>query len=433
MTVRNYLMAAYLLSLVHPVKAQFLLHHDGSLPVVSDTVTLSMPWAGGLNWCQVSQADLDLDGELDLFIFDRSGNEVLALVHQGGAGSTSYVYSPELSATWPFNELESWAYLRDYNCDGKHDLFSYSPGQGGFAVYKNVSNGNGLEFEMAYSLVGSNYVPTYSPNLYVTQVDLPAIDDMDGDGDLDVLTFSIFGAYVEYHRNLSMEQYGTCDSLTYEVRNRCWGYFSENVNNNSVALYDSCGFNVPNPEFVLGIEKAVRELKDQYHRPAEGTERAAAHSGSTLLTMDLDNDGDKELTLGDISHENFNTLFNGGAVNDALITAQDSTFPSYDLPVQMPIFPGGFHVDVDHDGKRDLVVSPNATSLSQNFESMWYYLNTGTDEVPVFAFQQNDLFQKEMLEFGEGAYPVAFDQNGDGLMDLVVSNYGYYQAGGDYL
>ncbi|MBP6391052.1 MAG: T9SS type A sorting domain-containing protein [Flavobacteriales bacterium] len=432
MTIHKFWGAAWLLILSPAVQAQFLLQHDGSIPVVRDTVTLAMPWAGGMNWCQVSQADLDLDGEEDLFVFDRSGNEVIALIHQGGPGSSTYTYDPSISTTYPFNDLESWAYLRDYNCDGKQDLFSYSPGQGGFSVHKNVSTGNGLEFELAYSLVGSNYVPTWSPNLYVTQVDLPAIDDMDGDGDLDVLTFSIFGAYVEYHRNLSMEQYGTCDSLTYEVRNRCWGYFSEDPNNNSVDLFDSCGFNVPNPEFAIGIEKAVRELKEQYHRPIDGTERAAAHSGSTLLTMDLDDDGDKELTLGDISHENLTTLFNGGAVNDALITAQDSTYPNYDVPLQLPIFPGAFHVDVNLDGKRDLMVSPNATSLCQNFESMWYYLNTGTDEVPIFDWQRKDLFQRDMLEFGEGAYPVLFDQNGDGLQDVIVSNYGYFQAGGDY-
>ncbi|MBK7754342.1 MAG: VCBS repeat-containing protein [Flavobacteriales bacterium] len=204
MTIHKFWGAAWLLILSPAMQAQFLLQHDGGLPVVRDTVTLAMPWVGGLNWCQVSQADMDLDGEKDLFIFDRSGNEVIALIHQGGPGSSTYTYDPIISTTWPFNELESWAYLRDYNCDGKQDLFSYSPGQGGFSVHKNVSTGSELEFELAYSLVGSNYVPTWSPNLYVTQVDLPAIDDMDGDGDLDVLTFSIFGAYVEYHRNLSM-------------------------------------------------------------------------------------------------------------------------------------------------------------------------------------------------------------------------------------
>ena len=37
-----------------------------------------------------------------------------------------------------------------------------------------------------------------------------------------------------------------------------------------------------------------------------------------------------------------------------------------------------------------------------------------------------------MLDVGEGAYPVPFDIDGDGLMDLVVSNYGYFHPSGVY-
>ncbi len=38
-----------------------------------------------------------------------------------------------------------------------------------------------------------------------------------------------------------------------------------------------------------------------------------------------------------------------------------------------------------------------------------------------------------MLEFGEGAYPVPFDHNGDGLMDLIVANNGYFHPSGDHV
>lgn len=77
----------------------------------------------------------------------------------------------------------------------------------------------------------SNYQPD-SPtpsmvNLYVSSIDIPAIEDVDGDGDLDIITFSILGSQVEYHKNLSMERYGDCDSLDYELRNKCWGFFTE--------------------------------------------------------------------------------------------------------------------------------------------------------------------------------------------------------------
>ncbi|MBK7287520.1 MAG: VCBS repeat-containing protein [Flavobacteriales bacterium] len=91
-----------------------------------------------------------------------------------------------------------------------------------------------------------------------------------------------------------------------------------------------------------------------------------------------------------------------------------------------------FFVDIDGDGKRDLVVAPNSSSAAENAHGIWYYRNTGTDAAPVFNFQQDDLFQGDMLDFGEGARPVLFDHNSDGLMDLVVANEGYYLAGGFY-
>jgi hypothetical protein len=87
---------------------------------------------------------------------------------------------------------------------------------------------------------------------------------------------------------------------------------------------------------------------------------------------------------------------------------------------------------VDNDGKRDLIVTPNYKSLSHNFQGVWWYKNIGTDAAPVFAFQKPDLFQDRMIDVGEGAYPVLFDHNSDGLMDLIVANYGYYQFGGVY-
>jgi len=411
--------------------AQFDLQWDPSVPVQRQGADLSLAWAGGLNYCQVSEIDLDQDGLKDLFVFDRSGGQVVTLLNGGTPEQVDYTHTIAYDEVWPFRELHDWVLLRDYNCDGKEDIFSYS--LGGFAVYRNISDNNGLAFELVDTLVRSNYVPT-NANLFVTQVDVPGIVDVDGDGDLDVLTFSIFGSYMEYHKNLSMELYGTCDSLTFEVRNRCWGYFSENLNNNSVTLNNPCGFNVPDPEIGPAIAQATLELEREAADPREvtGQEKAAAHVGSTITPLDLNGDAVMDVLIGDVSFSNLTALTNGGTVTDGLMVAQDTLFPVYDLSVDLPIFPGAYFLDLNNDDKRDLVVSPNGTSLCQNFESLWFYLNEGTDDAPVFAHQQKDLFQADMIEVGEGAYPVPFDHNGDGLMDLIIADHGYYQAGGNY-
>ncbi|MBL8003119.1 MAG: T9SS type A sorting domain-containing protein [Flavobacteriales bacterium] len=408
--------------------AQFALEYDGSIPVLRNGSPLGMAWGGGLNFPQFSDIDLDQDGDKDLFLFDRQGDKVVTLVNQGTAGQPSYTLSHDFDLTPPFGELREWTLLRDYNCDGKEDIFTYATG--GIRVFKNISNANGLAFQLVDTLVKTDYQPTIA-NLYVTQVDIPGIEDIDNDGDLDIVTFSIFGNYVEYHRNLSVELYGTCDSLKYQIRNRCWGFFSENLNYNTVTLNNPCTFNVPDPEFGDSVIALTRqELAARFDPYADASERA--HVGSTLLPLDLDGDNDKELLLGDVLSGNVLALTNGGTVDTALMIAQDTAFPSYDEPVNLQIFPAPFYEDVDNDGKRDLIVVPNYAALSHNFQSVWWYRNIGTDAAPQFQFQQPDLFQDRMLDVGEGAYPVLFDHNSDGRMDLVVANYGYFQNGGVY-
>jgi hypothetical protein len=403
--------------------AQWDLSFQGQVPVTASGGTLDLAWSGGLNFVQVSDVDLNGDGLKDLFLFDRSGNTVTTLMNTGGSGTGAYRLERMDDPTLPFATAHDWALFRDYNCDGKADLFTH--GQAGFGVYRNTSTDGTTSFELATSRVNSRYVSPSGAgtvaNLYVSQVDLPAIDDVDGDGDLDVLTFSLLGSYMEYHKNLSMELYGTCDSLVYELRNKCWGYFAENFNNNSVTLDVPCDFNVPDPE-----------LGEQGDRPGETAEDERAHAGSSVLSLDLNGDGVKELLLGDISYNNLVGLYNGGTVQEAYMTQEDTLFPSYDISVNLPVFPAGHYVDVDQDGKRDLLVGGNATSLSENKRSLWYYRNEGTDASPVFEPQQEDLFQDRMIDVGEGAFPVFFDHDRDGLMDLIVANHGYYGSGGVY-
>lgn len=395
--------------------AQLSFERYDSIPVQINGNLISNPWAGGLNFIQVSEIDLNLDGIKDLFIFDRTGNKIRTFINNGTANTVDYHYSPQYESKFP--NLHDWALLRDYNCDGKEDIFSYSDIGGGFKVYKNTSDiSNGLQFTLVTNLQYSVYNPPNGSliNLYISSVDIPAISDIDGDGDLDIITQAITGTYYEYHQNQSMEIYGTCDSLKFKMKNRCWGYAAESPSTNEFTLNDVCFGNVPDP--------GLAEYSDE----KRSVER---HSGSCGICLDIDADGDKDLVVGGISFNNLTLVTNGGTPDSANMVAADPAFPANNASttaVNLSDFPCAYYLDVNNDGQKDLIVSPNAPSVSENFNSVIYYKNTGTNNFPVFQFQQSNLFQDNMIDVGEGAYPVFFDYDNDGLLDLFIGNFGYY-------
>ncbi len=383
------------------IHAQLSFTRDTSIHVIENGKLLKMPWAGGQNFCQFSDIDLNFDGKKDLFVFDRSGNKFSTYLNNGTPNTADYSYSDQYTNKFPF--LQSWAILLDYNCDGKEDIFTYASPIAGIKVWRNTSSGGNLQFTLEKNYIKSNYNPTVT-NLFISQVDIPAIEDVDGDGDMDVLTYDFNGTTVEFHRNLSVENGYGCDSLIFQLdAGGCWGHFSENASNCSINLNQSCRMSFP-------------------HESPPLYEVENAHSGSCSLCLDMDADGDKDLIVGDVSCCKLTLLTNGGNAASANMTAYDDSFPSNTKFVQQTVFPCGYFLDVNNDGKRDLLVCPNQPNISFNQKSIWYYQNTNTDNAPVFSYVKNDFLQDEMIDVGEGASPFLFDYTGDGIADLLIAN-----------
>ena len=374
---------------------------NDSISVQIGTDTLAMPWIGGHNFCQFSDIDLNFDGIKDLFVFDRTGDKITTYINNGTPNKVDYVFSDQYASKFP--KMYSWAILLDYNCDGKEDIMTYAMPVAGIKVWLNTSSGGNLTFTLEKNYIKSNYNPSVS-NLYVSQVDIPAIEDIDHDGDVDVLTYDFSGVVIEYHKNLSVENGYGCDSLIFQLDpNGCWGNFSENANNCSINLNQSCRMSFPH------------EIPPMY-------ETGKSHSGSCILCLDMDADKDKDIIVGDVSCCNMTLLTNGGDTSAANMTAFEDSFPANTKFVQMGIFPCGYSADVNNDGKRDFLVSPNQPNTSLDKESIWYYQNINSDSTPVFSYVKDNFLQDEMIDVGEGAYPVLFDYNSDGLIDLLVSN-----------
>src|SRR5687767_15021182 len=134
--------------------SQNLVFHTSDYPkfLNSSGDTLLNAYVGGLESPQFSAIDLNKDGKKDLFVFDRS--------------------------------------------DGKEDIFT--GGYGGIMVYKNTTTSSS---PLSFSIITTLLLDKDGLNIYTSNVAIPAISDIDKDGDIDILAFGILGGYVEFSRN----------------------------------------------------------------------------------------------------------------------------------------------------------------------------------------------------------------------------------------
>ncbi|MFN8395682.1 MAG: FG-GAP-like repeat-containing protein [Bacteroidia bacterium] len=369
-----------------------------SVRVKESNTQLRNPSAGGLNAPEFSPIDLDNDGTLDLFIFDRSGRKVLTFLNGGTAGQVDYDFAPEYIDNFPTGITE-FALCRDFNCDGLMDLFFGTTN--GVKVYENTSTvGNPVSFQL--------YADTLFTDLgagpalfYVYTGDIPDFVDVDGDGDLDALTYNSGGTTVEWHKNTIQETSGNCNGMVLEMVDACWGNFIESGLNQDLTLGYQCRFAPTLAE------------------PG----KPSLHAGSTLAAFDEEPDGDFELVIGDLLYDGLTYTHNAGTNVDAEMDSIDIQFPSYDASVGIDIFPAGYFVDVDNDGKKDMLTAPNQINVSINYDNSWYYKNVHPSNGVLLSRQSKNFLTSQMVDVGMCAYPTLFDHNGDGLMDLVIGNY----------
>lgn len=373
--------------------------------------TYAMPLTGGLNAPQLSAVDLNNDAILDLFVFDRTGNKALTFINDGVPGQSSYRYAPEYLAGFP--KLINWVLLRDYNHDGIMDLFAFPNLQvQGIIAYQGFYQNDSIHFkqiEFDRPLNVIYFTPSTGSDLplFISNIDYPAIDDLDCDGDLDILTFNSTGGYIEFYANQSIERGFGTDTLLFKLTERCWGGLFESGNSNVVDL--SAG---PNNCFSPLIGETPLEIR---------------HTGSTLLTFDADGDGDRELILGDVSFDALNFLTNLGDCQTAWMGLQDPSFPSGDQAVDLPVFPAAFYLDINNDNEPEIMVAPNVDSGGESKEVLWQYSKGASEGDSGFGLVRKDWLVSEMIDLGENSYPCFVDFNQDGVMDILVGNGTFYE------
>jgi len=366
---------------------------EQEIEVAQNSRSLAFPWAGGVNSVFFSQIDLNLDGISDFIAFEKHGNRILPFINEGTHHLPKFVYAPKYKHRFP--ELHDWVILKDFNNDGKADIFSYN-GLGGVRVFENISSQE-LTFKLAVNPVKSNYYGN-EVNIFASPDDYLGIADVNGNGKLDFLNFWVLGKYVHFQKNISQNN----DFLKYTLADECWGKFSEAADNNEIILFTDCNgkINEDNPK----------------------------HVGSSIFLLDFNGDGLMDIVIGDVDFPELKLLINGGTKEEALMISQTDDFPNTQYPVHLFSMPVVSTMDFWGAEKPDLFVSPSDPSLikSEDLNSVWRYRYD--EPLKDYVLETKAFLQEDMIDVGSGAIPILFDWNGDGLLDLFVANYGSFDS-----
>ena len=370
--------------------------------VVQGSDTLRNAWMGGLNTPQFSTIDLNNDGQPDLFAFDHESSRCytfLSVAAPAAPNGRRWQYAPQYESLFP-GDLRNWVLLRDYDCDGRADLFTFTSG-GDIRVFRNVLSGSRPSFQLATNQIRFTGNFPGSANLTIGGYNLPAIQDVNGDGKLDIMSYDfISGSFIEQYINNSS---GTCGSaLTFTLTTDNWG----------------------------GIQACGNCAGYMFNGQSCFTAARPLHTGGHgLLLVDLDGDGDQDLLDGRDNCAELVRLLNQGTTTAPILTRAgiSASFPSAAAPVRVPVFPVGYVLDANFDGRPDLVVAPNMVNNLADQVSMSHqiqlFTNSAASGAPAYSLSAGGFLQNDMLDVSEGAAPTFGDIDGDGLTDMLVGNH----------
>ncbi|MFN6565565.1 MAG: beta strand repeat-containing protein [Nostoc sp. ChiSLP01] len=264
----------------------------------------------------------------------------------------------------------------DINGDGRLDVI-VGKSNGTIASYQNYPSGTGFAYaeQGATSRNITTFVPVQNTGLTfplvvtvnanpfngidVGDLSSPALVDIDGDSDLDLIAGSADGT-LKYYKNT-----GSATSPIYTAQTGTANPF----NSIDVGLLSSPAF------------------------------------------ADLDGDGDRDLVVGDWEG-NLKYYKNTGSITSPSYVVQTGTAnPFNSAAVGATAVPTLF--DVDSDGDFDLLVGERNGSFT-------FYRNTGSPTNPVFTRQSDSLFYG--INGGTYISPTLVDLNRDGVVDAIAGS-----------
>ncbi len=361
-----------------------------------DGVPYEMPFLGGFNVPRPQLADIDADGDLDLFIQERTG-ELLFFEREGAPGAVAYRWRPG-----SFGELEigEWYRFADADADGDLDLFAEERFSR-VRLYRNT----GGPAEPAFRLAADSLRDDRGAPIFSDRQNIPNAADIDCDGRTDLLIGRLVGTITRYEA-VGEEAVGAGGAVP---RFRLVTDRFEDIEI------------VGNPEAAPAAPRATDGLAPAGAGPAPLPAGGpwARHGANTMALSDVDADGDLDLFWGDFFEAGLLFIENTGTCVAASLRGEPVPFPLED-PVRTSGYNAPTFGDVDGDGDLDLLVGVLGGAFNPNTSTVenLLYLTQGDGG----RFQLETRTFLSQLDVGSESIPVLVDVDADGDLDLLVGN-----------
>jgi hypothetical protein len=332
---------------------------------------VSIPLGVGINAAQFNEMDTNGDGQEELLVWDINSRRILVF----RTLENGFEFLPEMSYYFPA-DVNGFLILADYDGDGRKDLFTSSPF--GVKAYRNISpiGSPYPKWEVAQNFLRLDNGSNVQANL----LDIPLIMDVDGDGDLDIVTFNFAaGDYLEFYKNTSVERKGVPDIDGFAFPEPRWGNFE----------FCSCD------SFSFGL--TCSGLPINFISDPEGDNFKIEHAGGhSILYADFNGDGIFDLLLG---QDECNTLYflpNKGSNAFPLFDEFSTTLPGYGQLPEFPIFHASYL------WRENLLVSINSSSIAGVFNANY--------SENIFLLEKESgnsqpFLQSQILDLGENTRP----------------------------